>query len=106
MNKKKLVRKQFRDAVFGRDRYRCVLCGHQSSPEKAEEELDAHHITDRHHMPNGGYVKENGATLCKNGNPSCHEKVETGIVRGVSRAPELYALVGSSYVLAFEKSKE
>jgi len=28
------------------------------------ENLNAHHIIDRHLMPNGGYVVENGITLC------------------------------------------
>lgn len=35
--------------------------------------MDAHHITDRNEMPNGGYVKENGITLCKE---KCHMKAE------------------------------
>jgi len=58
--KKKQVRATFRSAVFKRDGYACRCCTFQSTPEKAEGELDAHHITDRTEMPNGGYVPENG----------------------------------------------
>jgi 5-methylcytosine-specific restriction endonuclease McrA len=54
---KKLIREKFRDAVFKRDGYQCVFCGESSH-------LDAHHITDRTLMPNGGYVIEHGITLC------------------------------------------
>lgn len=78
---KKQIRSAFRRAVFERDGYRCVACGHQSSPERAEDELDAHHITNRKEMPNGGYVPENGVTLCKIATRpglalSCHEEAE------------------------------
>lgn len=97
---KKQVRKQFRDSVYARDHYTCVACGFQSSPEKAEEELDAHHITNRNDMPNGGYVAENGASLCKLGNPSCHERAESGEIT----AAELYQKIGSSYELALKAS--
>lgn len=57
---KKKIRAAFRDTVFARDAFRCRVC-------KWGEELsvlDAHHITDRNLMPGGGYVKENGITLC------------------------------------------
>ena len=87
--KKKQIRQQFRSAVFARDRYRCRVCGFQSTPEKAEEELDAHHITDRNEMPNGGYVKENGVSLCKE---ACHVEAELGSIDAVI----LYNLIGLS----------
>lgn len=93
--RKKLVRKQFRDAVFRRDAFACVVCGLSSTPERAEHELDAHHITDRNEMPNGGYVAENGISLCE----TCHLKAEA-FHRGEPVPPgfwpaELYALIGS-----------
>lgn len=69
---KKQVRRRFREAVFARDGYGCVCCGFQSAPERAASELDAHHITDRTEMPNGGYVPENGVSLCE----ECHWKAE------------------------------
>jgi hypothetical protein len=69
--------------------------------------LDAHHITPREKMPNGGYVKENGISLC----PECHIKAED-YLHGVmyyfdDYAPtDLYKLINSSYELALEKSKK
>ena len=54
--KKKLIREQFRDAVFKRDDYKCQHCGEDVGPVLANQYLDAHHITDRNEMPNGGYV--------------------------------------------------
>jgi hypothetical protein len=93
--RKKLIRQQFRNAVFGRDAFACVGCGFQSSPDRAEDELDAHHITDRHDMPNGGYVAENGVSLCA----ECHVKAEA-FHRGEETPPgfaprELYERIGS-----------
>ncbi len=92
---KKLVRKLFRDAVFQRDGFACAACGFLSTPERAENELDAHHITDRNEMPNGGYVAENGVSLCE----TCHLKAEA-FHRGETLLPgflpsDLYALIGS-----------
>src|SRR5262245_5299164 len=98
--RKKQVRQKFRDAVFARDGYACRGCGFASTPKRAEAELDAHHITDRHEMPNGGYVAENGISLCA----SCHEKAEAfhrgePVPPGFSPA-ELYARIGSSEAAA------
>jgi hypothetical protein len=57
-------------------------------------------------MPNGGYVKENGISLC----PKCHLKAERFHMtngkeweRGYHPI-ELYRLIGSSKELATEKS--
>ena len=63
--RKKNIRALFRTAVFSRDQYQCAVCG-------STEALDAHHITDRGEMSNGGYVPENGITLCS----ECHKKAE------------------------------
>lgn len=104
--KKKQVRAAFRAATFARDRYRCVGCDFESSPEGADGELDAHHITDRTEMPNGGYVEENGVSLC----PSCHRKAEefhsTGTAAPGFSAAELYARIGSSHRRAVDASEE
>lgn len=96
---KSVVRHNFREAVFNRDGYKCVFCD-------ITEDLDAHHITDRHNLPNGGYVPENGITLCSDH----HEKAEM-FHRTVGRSyvvglhpHDLYALISSSYELATEKS--
>ena len=62
---KKQIRATFREVVFKRDGHKCVMC-------ESTEDLAAHHITDRTLMPNGGYVRENGITVC----PPCHERAE------------------------------
>lgn len=105
MNKKKQVRQNFRDAVFKRDGYKCKFCDET-------ENLDAHHITNRNDMPNGGYVKENGISLC----PKHHEMAESAYwwstnssftkVRLAGFNPdELYVKIDSSYELAKKKSE-
>ena len=55
--RKQLIRINFREQVFTRDGWKCKFCD-------IVDGLDAHHITDRTEMPNGGYVPENGITLC------------------------------------------
>lgn len=125
--RKKEMRRQFREAVFKRDNYTCVVCGFVSSPEEAEHELDAHHVTPREEMPNGGYVKENGVSLCdpsKKGGPlahGCHYRAEQILLRisqgwtTLPKNPEdfeyeytpaaLYAKIGSSYEQAVKASE-
>jgi 5-methylcytosine-specific restriction endonuclease McrA len=103
-SKKKQIRANFRDTCFKRDKYCCVMCGFQSAPQKAEEDLDCHHIYDRSELPNGGYVPENGISLCD----KCHLKAEAehnGEIPqpGFSRN-ELYAKIDSSYEKAYEAS--
>lgn len=99
MNKKQ-IRQVFRDAVFGRDG-KCVFCG-------KTENLDAHHITDRNEMPNGGYVKENGITLC----PEHHLQAEKFHISGGKEWDEgfhpddLYKKIGSSYFSALKASEK
>lgn len=66
---KKDTRQTFRKEVFTRDDYTCKGCDKKFD----ESELDAHHITDRNEILSGGYVKENGITLCKK---KCHIKAE------------------------------
>lgn len=51
-----LNRDAFREAVFKRDNFKCVICG--------EEGKDAHHILERRLWDDGGYYLSNGATLC------------------------------------------
>jgi 5-methylcytosine-specific restriction endonuclease McrA len=96
---KKLIREKFRIDVFSRDKNKCRKC------DEAED-LDAHHITDRNEMPNGGYVKENGISLC----PPCHEKAEvwhnsdkTEFVDGY-HPNDLYRLINCNEDLAKAKS--
>jgi len=125
MNKKQ-IRKDFKADVFKRDNYACKCCGEKYSKEEAEEFLDAHHITDRNEMENGGYVKENGISLCKYERSdffqgpiikgveanSCHMKAEKfHITEGKEWEPgmhpdDLYKLIGSSKEKAIEASKK
>jgi 5-methylcytosine-specific restriction endonuclease McrA len=85
---KKQIRKKFRDSVFSRDNYVCAVCRLPSSI------LDAHHITNRNLLPNGGYIPENGISLCSD----CHLKAETFDVSPIDGySPEdLYKLINSS----------
>jgi 5-methylcytosine-specific restriction endonuclease McrA len=102
MKKKKLVRERFRTEVFTRDKYKCKVCNASS------DSLDAHHITDRHEMPNGGYVKENGITLC----PDCHVMAEEFHISKGERwfysylPTDLYVLIGSSVEKAAKASQK
>jgi hypothetical protein len=105
--------------VFRRDGYRCVACGRPGHDRQGGEEhaayhrpgvelvpLDAHHITDRHDMPNGGYVAENGITLCDEG---CHRRAElfhqVGEAEPGFTPEDLYRLIGSSFVEAVAASE-
>ena len=80
------------------------MCDFKSSFEKAESELDAHHITDRNDMPNGGYVKENGISLCED----CHIKAEvyhsTGVAYVDYSPDDLYIKINSNLDLAIKAS--
>ncbi len=108
--KKKDVRAAFRNAVFTRDRYTCQVCGKVWTPADADPSLgriNAHHVTDRRVFDNGGYVMENGITVCDGGAESCHMKCEQfHISNGATWAPglhpdELYLKIGSSLEDAF-----
>lgn len=96
------MREAFRTAVFSRDGHKCRTCG------RSDVALDAHHITDRNQMPNGGYVKENGITLC-NAAGGCHEKAEvyhsTGEALEGFSPMDLYRFIGSSMEKAVAASK-
>ena len=101
MKTKNQIREQFRNDVFTRDGGKCVFC------EKVAQ--DAHHITDRNslEMPNGGYVKENGISLCSEHHrlaEKYHESCGKTWVDGF-HPDELYRKIGSSKEIAIQKSK-
>jgi hypothetical protein len=126
MKTKKEIRSDFRQSVLERDNWTCQICGEGSY--KTLDFFDAHHITDRSEMPNGGYVKENGITVCnkpkglstkdsEDGLPdfdidqeSCHMKCEKyHISEGTEwydglHPNDLYAKIGSSKELAIKES--
>lgn len=91
-SQKKTVRRIFRQSV--------ALCGvpgvdrqggdgHQKF-HKAEDpvELDAHHIENRNMFSHGGYVTENGISLC----PTCHPRAECQVLG--FKPEDLYPKVG------------
>lgn len=67
-------------------------------------------------MPNGGYVKENGISLCKNpihqDKQSCHLRAEKFHISGGKNwepglhPDDLYKLIGSSKELAIKASEQ
>ena len=59
-------------------------------------------------MPNGGYVKENGISVCEEHHLICEEyHISDGENWTDGFHPEdLYKLIGSSFKIAFEKSIE
>lgn len=99
---KKEIRANFRNSVFKRDNNKCMLCG------RTDVKLDAHHITNRNEMLNGGYVTSNGITLCDDGENGCHYKVEAFYdseemiedTHNELHPYNLYKLIGSSYAKA------
>jgi hypothetical protein len=102
---KKAIREAFRTTCFERDRHQCVMCGCKT------KKLDAHHIEDRHDMPNGGYVPENGITLCAGDDQdNCHWKAEqyhaTGTAYPGYSPEDLFAKIGSSLEQAWEASEK
>lgn len=100
---KKLIRKRFRDSVFTRDKYKCRCCGFDSKGD--ESLIDAHHIVNRQKMPNGGYARENGITVCL----PCHEKCEvyhsTGTALPGFAPNDLFMKIGSTYQVAIIASQ-
>ncbi len=95
------ARKVFRNAVFKRDKHKCVMCG------RSDVKIDAHHIIDRKELPNGGYVLENGITLCDTEN-GCHRKAEqfhaTGKAYPGYSQEDLFKKIGSNLTEAVAAS--
>jgi 5-methylcytosine-specific restriction endonuclease McrA len=92
-------RKEFREGVFKRDNYKCRVCGETGL-------LDAHHITDRHNLPNGGYVLSNGVSLCS----KCHVLAGEHVIGGRTYPPAyepefFYSMIGSSFEQALTDSR-
>ena len=77
-------RANFRRRVLARDNFRCRVCGHAPAA--------VHHIIDCRAIIHGGYVPENGITLC----PPCRARAGTP---GYTEA-ELFARIGSSRAAA------
>lgn len=107
--KKKEIRRKFRLVCLTRDKLTCVMCGLKAkSFEEAEQIFDIHHVKNPKEIVNGGFVLENGITLCH----SCHEKAEvfhsTGTALEGFSVEDLYKKINSSYeqaVIASQKLK-
>lgn len=106
MKRKQAIRENFREAVFKRDGFKCRKCGRKQT----EVKLDAHHITNREAIPNGGYVVENGISLC-DCEGGCHMKAEQFYISEGKEYPDgfhpndLYILIDSSYEKAVKASE-
>jgi hypothetical protein len=104
---KKEIRKKFRDVCLKRDKYACVICGLKaSSPEEAENIFDVHHIVDRNELANGGYVLENGITLCHVDHLKAEHYHSTGVALPGFSIEELYKKIGSSREKAFDSANK
>lgn len=104
MKRKHLIRHKFRVVCLNRDDGKCRVCKLVGEPPNCDE-LDVHHITDRSLMPNGGYVLENGISLCAD----CHWKAEkfhqTGNAYEGYHPEDLYRLISSSFEKAVKASE-
>lgn len=94
--KHKRWRKEFNSLCLERDGNKCVFCDETS-------ELDVHHITDRHDMPNGGYSPTNGITVCHEHHLMCEEWHSSGHERFIPgyHPNDLYDKIKSSYDIAY-----
>jgi hypothetical protein len=82
------------------------MCKLKSSKEKSQEDLDAHHITNRTEMPNGGYVKDNGISLCANYHIKAEEYHSTGVAVPGFSIDDLYTAIKSSHAQALVASEK
>lgn len=107
MTNKKEIRYKFLASCLQRDGMKCKTCNKKAfSMEEVLKIFDVHHITDRHNIINGGYVTENGITLCHD----CHIKAEQFHSTGVS-APgfsidDLYKIIDSNLEKAQNASRK
>jgi hypothetical protein len=89
-------RKEFNSLCLERDKNKCVFCN-------VNNELDVHHITDRHDVPNGGYASSNGITVCQEHHLLCeewHSSNQTTFHPGY-HPNDLYRIINSSYDKAY-----
>ena len=68
-------------------------------------DLDVHHITNRHDMPNGGYAPSNGITVCEQHHLLCEEYHATGQAAMGYHPNDLYAMINSSHSKAYIDSQ-
>lgn len=114
---KKLIRSRFRSDVFERDKYTCRCCnkvgkdrqggdGHKKFHKNKDlVDLDAHHIENRNNMENGGYVKENGISVCDDCHLICERYWIVNETEEGFYPDDLFKLIGSSLEEAQAASK-
>jgi len=90
-------RKAFNDGCLERDGHKCVFCD-------ITDNLDVHHITDRHEIPNGGYVLSNGITVCPEHHLKCEEYHMNGTCEKNFTPNALYIKINSTFETAFNDS--
>lgn len=90
-------RKIFNEECLERDNHKCRFCTETDG-------LDVHHITDRHEMPNGGYTKSNGITVCEDHHLLCEDFHSIGLCEPEYHPDELYKMIGSSHQKALTDS--
>lgn len=95
----KILRQKFNEDCLKRDKHKCAICGESKV-------LEVHHITNRHIMPNGGYTKYNGITLCPNHHWDAEAVLNGTIVDSNFSPDNLYKLISSSYELALTESEK
>lgn len=88
---KQLIRERFNFACLNRDGHKCVFC-------ERTDNLDVHHIRNRSLMPNGGYVRQNGITLCPEHHLMAEKFHQTNGAEWVEgmHPDDLYRMIGSS----------
>lgn len=107
MLNKKEIREKFREVCLKRDKLSCAVCGIKAkSFEEAEKLFDVHHITNRKEIVNGGYVLENGISLCEEDHIKAEVYHSTGVsVEGYS-PDDLYKIINSNLEKAIEASEK
>jgi hypothetical protein len=94
---KKLIRNNFNEACLKRDNYKCIFCD-------IKTDLDVHHVINREKLPNGGYVKSNGITLCSEHHLCAEQFHITGTAMLNFHPDDLFKIINSSYVEAYQDS--
>jgi len=87
-------RKEFNEGCLSRDGNKCVFCDKTT-------DLDVHHITDRHYMPNGGYAVKNGITLCDEHHLLCEEWHKVGYCENNYQPYALYSKINTTFAEAY-----
>jgi hypothetical protein len=98
MKTKKQIREHFRHVVFTRDNFTCKCCDKPA--------VDAHHISDRnsYFFSNGGYVLQNGISLCEEHHKMAEKFHETNGEKWTDgfHPDDLYKKIKSSKELAIK----